>query len=105
MMTLILQYILLGVWLFTGYQTVTYRKVLPLNLFGIMLILNVIMIYIITTNLTIDEYFNILDGTRIEWFVVDFLVAIIVLKVINISRRINKTLKCFTYKSKTLPDD
>ena len=98
MINIILQYVLLTIWIFASYKIVTHRKELPLNLFGLLLVTDILMIYIITTNITLDEYQDVLQGTRIEWFLFDFLVAIIVLKVVNISRKINRTLKTFTYR-------
>ena len=103
--SLILHYFLLGLWIYTGYKTISHRKVLPLNLFGLVLIINIIMVYIITTDITIEEYALLQNKARIEWFIFDTLVAILILKVINIARKINKTLKCFTYKSKDVPND
>ena len=103
---IIFQYVLLALWGFTSYKTVVHRKELPLNLFGLLLVTDILMIYIVSTNLTFTEYTESLIGNRYEWFIFDALVSIIILKIINISRKINHTLLCFSYNKKNnLPDD
>lgn len=91
-----LQLLLLAIWLFTIYNTVAHRKTLPLNIFGMMLTASVLMVYIISSNLILfDLNSDTIVWNRFEWYGFDIVTAIILNKVVCVSKRINKYLNWF----------
>lgn len=71
---------------------------MPLNMFGIMLSVGVLMVYIIATDIYLKFRGYNYDWHRWEWYVVDTLMAISIIKVANMSSKINNLLNCFSKK-------
>ena len=95
---IILQYSLLLIWGITVIRLIKNRKVLTLDLLGLSLVASVLMIYIVSTNLTIYDYSDTVIWNRFEWYFFDIITALIVNKTINVALKINTTLNCFANK-------
>lgn len=95
---IVLQCVLMLAWVITVIRVFLNRKVLTLDLLGLSLVSSVLMLYIISTNLTIYDYDDRVIWNRPEWYVFDGVVALLINKVVNIAKKINSTLKCFTTK-------
>ena len=97
---IVLQYLLLLIWIVTTVRLIINRKVLTLDLLGLSLVASMLMIYIISTNLTLYNHTDTVIWNRFEWYFFDVITALIVNKTINIALEINKTLNCFANKNK-----
>lgn len=94
-----LQCAMILTWVITAIRVVLNRKVLTLDLLGLSLVASVLMLYIVTTNLTFDIYEDAVVWNRPEWYFFDLVSALIINKVVNIAKKINKTLNCFANKN------
>lgn len=95
----LLQFVLISVWLFTLYNVVRSKKSLPLRLYSTLLILCVLMMYIVTTNLTVfNEQTDTIIWNRLEWYVFDIMVSYLINQITCKSRQINNYLNWFANK-------
>lgn len=92
----ILHLILFIIWIYIGYLLLKNKKRIPINLFGLMLVSVVMIIYIIGTDIVFESYWTHVEGTRWEWYIADILISIIYIKVINISSKMNKVFNCMS---------
>ena len=97
---IVLQYLLLLIWIVTTARLIINRKVLTLDLLSLSLAASVLMIYIISTNLTLYNHTDTVIWNRFEWYFFDVVTALTVNKTINTALKINKTLNCFANKNK-----
>lgn len=99
---LILQITMVVLWGYTIFNTIKFRKSIPVNLFGTILTAEVLVIYIITTNLSLFSFMsdNIV-WNRYEWYAFDFIVPIIINQILFIGNKLNKYLNWFA-KSKNI---
>lgn len=93
---LALQYLLIIIWGFVLVNLIQGRRVIPLNILGVMLPSTALMLYIIITNMLINEYRDDIERHRWEWYAVDILIAIVFNKVINTAKKVNKVLDCMS---------
>ena len=96
---IVLQCAIILIWVVTAIRVVLNRKVLTLDLLGLSLVSSVLMLYIVTTNLTLRDYGDRIVWNRPEWYFFDVITALIINKVVNVAKKINKTLNCFANKN------
>lgn len=95
---LVLQNTLLILWSYIVYLLITNKKQMPLNIFGVMLCSSALMIYVVSTGMITDYSRHETVWARWEWYAVDYLFALVYIKVINMARKIDIMLNLFSNK-------
>ena len=94
---LLLQYSMMILWSYIIYYTISFRKTLTLNFFVIMLMIEILIVYIMGTDLFIFKENDNIIWERIEWYPLDVLIAVFFIMVINMTRSnyefVNKFIK------------
>ena len=90
---IILQIIIAMVWVYVVINTIYHRRSIPLNLFGLILVAAVLMLYTVSTNLTFyGTTLETMKMTRFEWYFFDLIVALIINKSVGKCNSFDKFL-------------